>query len=87
MAQKYGGKYSPDGSTDTEHSKRNSFDSTNPDAAGARSNVLFTPAIVLVATTFSDGAISLATGLIGAAALTLAAWLLRAGLRLADLTI
>ena len=52
-----------------------------PATAGARSNVLFTPAIVLVATTFSDGAISMATGLAGAGVLTLAAWLLRAGLR------
>ena len=83
MAQKFGGKYSPDSATDNEHSarQRNSFDGANPDPAGARSNVLFVPAIVLVATTFSDGAISLATGLIGAGALTLAAWLLRSGLR------
>jgi len=83
MAQKFGGKYSPDGSTQTEHAapERNSFDGANPDAAGARSNVLFVPAIVLVATTFSDGAIPMAFGLVGAAALTLAAWLLRSGLR------
>ena len=83
MAQKFGGKYSPDGSTQSEHDGpgRNSFDGANPDAAGARSNVLFAPAIVLVATTFSDGAISLAFGLLGAGALTLAAWLLRSGLR------
>ena len=83
MAQKYGGKYSPDSNAETDHTsaQRNSFAGANPDAAGARSNVLFVPAIVLVATTFSDGAIALATGLIGAATLTLAAWLLRSGLR------
>lgn len=83
MAQKFGGKYSPDGSTQTEHAapQRNSFDGANPDAAGAQSNVLFTPAIVLVATTFSDGAIPMAFGLVGAASLTLSAWLLRSGLR------
>ncbi|MGH1576395.1 5-bromo-4-chloroindolyl phosphate hydrolysis family protein [Planktotalea sp.] len=83
MAQKFGGKYSPDGTVDTSHDApaRNSFDGANPDAAGARSNVLFTPAIVLVATTFSDGAIPLALGLVGAGAMLLAAWLLRAGLR------
>ena len=83
MAQKFGGKYSPDGNTQTEHDgpTRNSFEGANPDAAGARSNVLFVPAIVLVATTFSDGAVPMAFGLVGAAALTLAAWLLRSGLR------
>lgn len=85
MAQKFGGKYSPDGKADgtdrAERKPRNSFEGSNPDAAGARSNGLFAPAIVLVATTFSDGAIPLALGLIGAGALTLAAWLLRSGLR------
>lgn len=83
MAQKFGGKYSPDGmQTDSDAPRqRGSFDGTNPDAAGARSNVLFVPAIVLVATTFSDGAVPMATGLVGAGTLTLAAWLLRAGLR------
>lgn len=84
MARKYGGKYSPDGtapSGETLPNGRNSFDGANPDAAGARSNVMFVPAIVLVATTFSDGAIPMATGLIGAGTLTLAAWLTRGGLR------
>ncbi|MEN8892450.1 5-bromo-4-chloroindolyl phosphate hydrolysis family protein [Planktotalea arctica] len=86
MAQKFGGKFSPDGGGDgkdsgAQRAARNSFEGTNPDAAGARSNGLFAPAIVLVATTFSDGAIPLAVGLIGAGALTLSAWLLRSGLR------
>lgn len=83
MAQKFGGKYSPDGSADTTHDgpTRNSFDGASPDAAGAQSNVLFVPAIVLVATTFSDGAIPFAFGMVGAGVLTLAAWLLRSGLR------
>lgn len=84
MAQKYGGKYSPDTSPRTEQTPappRNSFDGATPDPAGARSNVMFVPAIVLVATTFSNGAIPMAMGLVGAATLTLAAWLLRSGLR------
>lgn len=83
MAQKFGGKFSPDGNTQTEHDMpaRNSFHGASPDAAGARSNVLFTPAIVLVATTFWGGAIPLALGLVGAATFTLSAWLLRSGLR------
>jgi len=85
MAQRYGGKFSPDGSAQTDHAPkpngRNSFEGASPDAAGARSNVLFVPAIVLVATTFWGGAITMATGLAGAGVLTLAAWLLRSGLR------
>lgn len=83
MAKRYGGQYSPDGAAQTDHAPiaRNSFEGARPDPAGARSNVLFTPAIVLLATTFSDGAISLAFGLAGAASWTLAAWLLRSGLR------
>jgi hypothetical protein len=86
MSQRFGGKYSPDATPADETAAkpartRNAFDGAKPDRAGARSNVMFAPAIVLVATTFSDGAIALATGLIGAGAWVLAAWLLRAGLR------
>lgn len=86
MSQRFGGKYSPDATPSDETAAkpahaRNAFDGAKPDRAGARSNVMFAPAIVLVATTFSDGAIALATGLIGAGAWGLAAWLLRAGLR------
>lgn len=51
------------------------------DPAGGRANVLFIPAIVLVATSLSGGALSLTAALIGAGALTLAAWLLRGGLQ------
>ncbi len=57
------------------------IDDRQVDAAGGRSNLLFIPAIVLVATTFSDGPVSLITGLVGAGALNLAAMLLREGLR------
>ena len=57
------------------------IDNRQVDAAGGRSNLLFIPAIVLVATTFSAGPVSLITGLVGAGALTLAAMLLREGLR------
>jgi len=83
MAQKFGGKYSPDGTTQTTHDapERNSFDGANPDPAGARSNLLFAPAIVLIATTFANGAVPMAFGLVGGGAFLLAAWLLRSGLR------
>lgn len=78
MAKRFGGEYSPNGDAS---GSLEVIDDRQVDAAGGRSNVLFIPAIVLVATTFSDGAGSLVTGLAGAAALTFAAMLLREGLR------
>ncbi len=50
------------------------------DPAGARSNVLFVPPVVLAFTSINEGAIGLGIGLIGAATLLLGAWLLRSGL-------
>ncbi|WP_163846464.1 5-bromo-4-chloroindolyl phosphate hydrolysis family protein [Pseudooceanicola aestuarii] len=90
MAQRFGGKFSPDG--------RNRPDQTTgpagkgglgrarrrmaPVAAGgARVNVLFTPAIVLAATVLNDGPVNLAIGLLGAALWAGAAWMTREGLQ------
>lgn len=80
MAKRFGGKYSPQGGPN-EGPRAQMIDDREVDAAGARSNLLFIPAIVLVATNLSDGPVDLITALIGAAALTAAAWLLREGLR------
>lgn len=79
MAKKLGGKFSPNSTSGT--GPLEVIDDRQVDAAGGRSNLLFIPAIVLVATTFSDGPVSLITGLVGAGALNLAAMLLREGLR------
>lgn len=86
MAKRYGGKFSPDGtdgdaSAEASGSKRGTYDGARVDAAGARTNVLFIPAIPLVFTSLNDGAIGLALALVAAAILTLAAWLTREGLR------
>ncbi|MGR3503232.1 5-bromo-4-chloroindolyl phosphate hydrolysis family protein [Pseudaestuariivita sp.] len=82
MAQRFGGKYSPGGSTEgDERPRAEAFETARVDPAGARSNVLFVPGVVLLFTTITDGAFTMAAGLLGAAALTLAAWLLRDGLR------
>ena len=79
MAKRFGGKYSPDGSTEgTSSSKQRRIEI---DPVGGRANVLFVPAIPLIATSFNDGAISLLFALLGALSLTLAAWLVRGGLR------
>ena len=79
MAKRFGGKYSPDGSTDD--TMPNKPRRVEVDPAGGRANVLFVPAIVLVATSFGGGAATLLTALLGALSLTLAAWLVRGGLR------
>jgi len=79
MAKKFGGKYSPDGTVNAP--RDDAYDTRQVDAAGARANILFVPAIVLVATSFNDGPSTLVIALIGAGILTLAAWLVRDGLR------
>lgn len=80
MAKRYGGKYSPDaGSTPVVHEEGH-FDKQRVSPVGAKANVLFIPAIPLVATTLWGGAIDMAFGLVGAGLWTLGAWLLRGGL-------
>ncbi|WGW05336.1 5-bromo-4-chloroindolyl phosphate hydrolysis family protein [Tropicibacter oceani] len=83
MAQRFGGKYSPDGSTTTAEDRPETpaYKGAKVDPVGARSNVLFVPPIVLAAMSLNDGATGLAIGLIGAGTLLLGAWLLRDGLR------
>lgn len=81
MAQKFGGQHSPDGPTQTRHGDRIVAETRQVDAAGAKANILFIPAIPLVFTSLNDGPFTLGLALVGAATLTLAAWLLRDGLR------
>jgi len=81
MAKRYGGKFSPDGAAPDSAPERGTFDRAEVDPVGARANVLFVPAIPLVFMSLNDGAVGLTLGLVAAAILTLAAWLLRDGLR------
>ena len=84
MAKRFGGKYSPQGQSGADLPKpepRGAFHGAQVDPAGARSNVMFLPAVLLIATTITDGAIPMVQGLVGAAILTLGAWLLLDGLR------
>ncbi len=78
MAKRFGGRYSPGGGTPAA---QEAVDARVVDAAGGRANFLFLPPIILAATSLTGGAVTLVAGLIGAALLTLAAWLLREGLR------
>ncbi|MGY9046690.1 hypothetical protein P775_10920 [Puniceibacterium antarcticum] len=80
MAQRFGGKFSPDG-TGPSDPDRPAFDGARVDPVGARSNLLFLPPILLAFTSLTAGAAGLAVGLLGATSLTLGAWLLRDGLR------
>ena len=89
MAQRYGGKYSPDGAGDPSavgdtpptKTKNTSFRSAQVDPVGARANTMFVPGGVLLILSLNDGATGLALGGIAAALWTGAAFLLREGLR------
>ncbi|WP_298843462.1 5-bromo-4-chloroindolyl phosphate hydrolysis family protein [uncultured Roseobacter sp.] len=81
MAQRYGGKYSPDGKTDNAPSRPGAYAGARVDPVGARANLMFLPAIVLLFTAIFNGALGLATGVAGAGVLSLGAWLLRGGLQ------
>ena len=75
MAQRYGGKYSPDGQT-------RSTAAAKPARRGSTAaKLLYLPPIVLAFTSLGSGAVALVIGLIGAAVLTLAAWLLDEGIK------
>ncbi|MEX1235064.1 MAG: 5-bromo-4-chloroindolyl phosphate hydrolysis family protein [Roseovarius sp.] len=81
MAQRFGGKFSPghDGKT----GGRSGGPSARPrvDPVGARANLMFVPAAVVLFASLNSGAAELAVGAVSAAVLALSAWLLRGGLR------
>ena len=82
MAQKFGGKFSPDGTSNTSSATdRSAFQGAKVDPVGARANILFLPAIPMVFLALNDGAVNLVVALISAGILTLAAWVLRGGLQ------
>lgn len=96
MARRYGGTHSPVPRSDTDNTsdilvtdgapphkgrKRGRYDGARVDPVGGRSNIMFVPGIVILFRSLNDGAIGLGLGLASAGFLTLAAWLLREGLR------
>lgn len=83
MAQRYGGSFSPKPVSENDAPKPASgaYKGARVDPAGARSNVLFVPAIPLVATSFNDGALGLSLAVGAGAVWILGAWLMREGLR------
>lgn len=81
MAKRFGGKYSPNGQSQPDGTARPAYDKARVDPVGARSNIMFLPALPMVFLAINDGAIGLTIALVSAGLLTLGAWLLREGLR------
>ncbi|PVA09201.1 hypothetical protein DC366_14940 [Pelagivirga sediminicola] len=78
MAQRFGGKYSPDGN---DPARPGASARPRVDPVGARANLMFVPAAVVLFASLASGAAGLALGAAAAAVLALSAWLLRGGLR------
>lgn len=87
MAKRYGGKYSPDGDMAGKPTLREdraevrAYKGAKVAPAGARSNVLFIPGLLLAFFSINEAPADMAVGLLGAGSLILGAWLLRDGLQ------
>ncbi len=90
MAQRYGGKFSPDGdrrgNANQTHGQTtpvtpHRFDGKRPRRAGARVNMFFFASLTLLLPAFTGGPDALFAGLCATALLLLAAWLTREGNR------
>ena len=83
MAQRYGGKFSPDGSPNNapDAPKVSAYTGARPKSAGARTNLLFLAPLVLVFSLFGGGAANLAINIAAMGILLLSAWMTREGLK------
>ncbi|MFU8779073.1 MAG: 5-bromo-4-chloroindolyl phosphate hydrolysis family protein [Roseovarius sp.] len=82
MAQRFGGKYSPDGADkDAPGPDRGGFRGARRTRAGGRVNLLFFAPLPLAARAFASGPVDLAFNLAALGALLLAAWLTREGIQ------
>ena len=79
MAQRYGGKYSPDGAPPGT-SDRGTFQNARRTRAGGRVNLLFLAPLPLIWSAFGNGPVALALNLAALGALLLAAWMTREGI-------
>jgi hypothetical protein len=79
MAQRYGGKFSPDGSS-TESKPGGTFRAARRTRAGGRVNLLFLAPLPLIWSAFGNGPTALVLNLVALGLLLLAAWLTREGL-------
>jgi len=83
VAQRFGGKFSPDGDADKSQAPRvtPAMGGGVPDPGVARPNFLFIAALPLLVAAFFQGAVGMAVDLGAFALLALSAWLTRDGLR------
>lgn len=84
MAQRYGGKFSPDATAPAAGPATpavNPFDGRRPFKAGARSTLLFFMALLFLPRAFSGTPADLLTGLAATGLMLLSAWLTREGLK------
>ncbi|MEO1140535.1 MAG: 5-bromo-4-chloroindolyl phosphate hydrolysis family protein [Pseudomonadota bacterium] len=82
MAQRYGGKYSPEGSRDTGRPvDRGTYQGARRTQAGGRVNLLFIAPLPLIWAAFTTGPMGLVFNLIALGLLLLAAWLTREGIQ------
>lgn len=79
MAQRYGGKYSPDGAPDGADAPRNPYQGAARARAGARVNLLFLAPLPLIWQAFTSPPTAMAQYLGALGMLLLAAWLTRDG--------
>ncbi len=89
MAQRYGGKFSPDPAANDVHAPETrpveaSFRGRSPARYAARINILFIAPLFIFLTAFWQPVTGMVTDLAGGAVLLLAAWLLRDGVRAED---
>ncbi|MEO1639598.1 MAG: 5-bromo-4-chloroindolyl phosphate hydrolysis family protein [Pseudomonadota bacterium] len=80
MAKRFGGKYSPQGQR-ADGPRAQAQHAPMAVKPGWRVSLLYLPAVVLAFTSLNESPVMLATGLVGAGVLTLAAWLLQEGLK------
>lgn len=94
MAQRYGGKYSPDGSrpaagetrtpSTTPATAPHAFDGKRVSRVGVRSNLMFGAALVMLLPLFSGSPRGFVLGIVSCGVMMLAAWLTRQGLLAQD---
>lgn len=81
MAQRFGGKYSPDATGTPPQPPANPFDGRTTARAGTRSNLLFLAALLFLPAAFTGPPSALLFGLAATGLMLLSAWLTREGLR------
>ncbi len=79
MAQRFGGKFSPQPGSDPKAASPAAFAGQRPTRAGGRVNLLFLAPLPFLVTAFMQGPVGLALDLSAFALLILAAWLTREG--------